>query len=106
LTWDWDQFLAAALEAGLTVLEFWALTPREVYMALAAATERAIQAHIAQRWAVWHLAVLLRQKRLPQFRQFVRRPPQKPTPKELAAKRADHARIVAAYEAALEKRHE
>jgi hypothetical protein len=81
------------LEAGLGVLEFWALTPRETQAAIRAAAAREQRAHEARGWIVWHQAALQRVKRLPAYRQFVQRRPPPVTPAELARRRQEHAEL-------------
>lgn len=53
------------MRAGVTVLSFWAMTPRETLIAMEAAVWRAEQAQAGQMAQAWHMAALTRQKRMP-----------------------------------------
>lgn len=66
-----------ALRAGVTVLEFWDLTPRETFMAIAAAIWRDEQAQRQQIALAWRTAALTRAKKLPTLKQLLT-PPAKP----------------------------
>ena len=55
---DFDELLAGALKAGITVTEFWDLTPREVFMTVEADVERVLS-------VAWYMAHLQRQQKLP-----------------------------------------
>lgn len=64
-SWDWDELLRQALKAGLSVAEFWSLTPRDLLLTLEARvwrTERAQQQAVRQAWLT---AALVRAKRMP-----------------------------------------
>ena len=62
-----------ALRAGVTVLSFWDLTPRETLIAMEAAVWRAEQAQAGQLAQAWHVAALLRNKQLPSLRTLLAR---------------------------------
>jgi hypothetical protein len=68
---DWQALLESALRCGVTVAEFWAMTPRETYAAIRAAGWRI---ELEQRRDVvqaWHTAALARAKRLPSLRRLL-----------------------------------
>jgi hypothetical protein len=64
---------------------------------LDAAQERDARAQEARAWLAWSTANLQRAKRLPAYRQFVRRPPPPATAAELARRRAEHAELGRRY---------
>jgi hypothetical protein len=68
---DWQELLESALRCGITVADFWAMTPRETYAAIRAAGWRI---ELEQRRGViqaWHTAALARAKRLPSLRRLL-----------------------------------
>ena len=71
-----------ALRAGLSVQEFWSLTPRETWMTLEARAWRLEREsertgeliRLAQKmlgWLAWHVAALQRSKRLPALKRLI-----------------------------------
>jgi hypothetical protein len=78
------------LDAGVSVAEFWALTPRETFMVLAAAGRRFEREHRRDAWIAWHTAALGRVKKLPSLQRLM---PVKPARTlhgaELAKRRAE-----------------
>jgi len=60
--WSWDELLAEALGCGLTVQDFWELTPRETVEVVRIRNERQRERDL---WRAWHAAALQRMKRLP-----------------------------------------
>lgn len=68
--------MGEALRAGLTVAEFWDLTPRETERVLDAAAWRREQAHRRDLSLAWHTAALMRTRRLPSLAHLLRPPSQ------------------------------
>ena len=68
---SFDTFLVEALRAGLTVGEFWALTPRETLVAMEAAVWRGKQTQVRELSLAWHIAALTRNKRMPGLRKLL-----------------------------------
>jgi hypothetical protein len=90
-----------ALRAGLSVEEFWSLTPRETWMTLEARAWR--MEHESERtgelirlaqkmlgWLAWHVAALQRSKRLPALQRLIGGGQTKEmTPDEAAVRKAE-----------------
>ena len=57
--------LAEALKAGISVAEFWEMTPRETFAAVEAAAWRMRQEQMLALSTAWHTAALSRAKKLP-----------------------------------------
>jgi len=55
----------------VSVAEFWALTPRETFMVLAAAGRRFEREHRRDAWIAWHTAALGRVKKLPSLQRLM-----------------------------------
>lgn len=68
---DWQALLDEALRCGVSVAEFWALTPRETYATIDAAVWRMEQAHRRDGWLAWHIAALSRARRLPALQRIL-----------------------------------
>lgn len=80
---------------GLSVEEFWALTPRELKMTLDAAEKRAEAEHDRDAWIAWHTAALVRAKQMPTLAHLAGRDKAKPLKgKELAKRKAEHEEMV------------
>ena len=62
---SWEAFLEEALKCGMSAVEFWAATPREIYATIQAAAWRLEQEHKRDVWLAWHVAALSRARRLP-----------------------------------------
>lgn len=93
--WDWPKLLADALKIGLSVGEFWRMTPRETALAFEAAMWRYDRERQQAAWLAWHIAALGRAKRLPSLRRLMRMPAAKKLSGDEAAKRAhEHAEMV------------
>ncbi len=60
-----------ALRAGVSVVEFWALTPRETLETLEATVWRAEQRAAGDLSQAWHTAVLTRVKRMPTLKRLL-----------------------------------
>lgn len=60
-----------ALRCGIGVLEFWELTPREVYMAIEAAQWRDERRQKQDIALAWRTAALTRVKRMPSLRSLL-----------------------------------
>jgi hypothetical protein len=68
---DWNALLENALRCGVTVADFWAMTPRETYAVIRATGWRI---ELEQRRDVvqaWQTASLSRAKRLPSLRRLL-----------------------------------
>ena len=93
--WDWDTLLADALKAGLSVAEFWDLTPKELRLCFEADQWRQTQQVQRDAWLAWHIAALSRTKRLPPLRQMLLPMEAKPLRgAELERRREEHKKIV------------
>lgn len=64
------------IAAGFDPAAFWKLTPRAYHHQMRGANQRAERERQTLAWAVWHVAVLGRVKKVPDFDEFVR--PQQP----------------------------
>ncbi len=87
--------LADALRAGLSVAEFWDLTPKELRLYFEADAWRQTQQLRRDATMAWHIAALGRMKRLPPLRQILPAEAAKPLQgEELERRRAEHEDIV------------
>ena len=72
---DWDGFLAIALRSGLSVGDFWELTPRETAAVFKAERDRqkhaTEQARVQDTALAWLIAALERQRRLPELKRLL-----------------------------------
>jgi len=105
-----------ALRAGLSVEEFWSLTPRETWMTLEARAWR--MEHESERtgelirlaqkmlgWLAWHVAALQRSKRLPALQRLIGGGQTKEmTPDEARERQAEFEELKKSAESAREKR--
>jgi hypothetical protein len=92
---SWEALLGEALKCGVGALEFWALTPREVYAAIEAAGWRLEQEHRRAGWLAWHVAALSRAKRLPALARMMGGGKAKAlTSEELETRRQEYGEIV------------
>ncbi len=82
--WDWDALLRDALQAGITVLEFWDLTPAELVMVFEAHYERTKRQLEREAWMVWHTAALIRVKRMPALSELLPNTKPRKTREQLA----------------------
>lgn len=79
-----------ALHAGISVLEFWDLTPRETYRAIEASIWRDEQTQRQQIAQAWRTAALTRAKKMPTLKQLLTTGPAKPlVGKELQRRRKE-----------------
>ena len=93
--WDWPKLLADALKVGLSVDEFWGMTPRETVLVVEAAIWRYDREHQQRAWLAWHIAALGRAKRLPSLRKLLGMPAAKKLVGDEAERRArEHAEMV------------
>ena len=67
------MFLGLALSAGLSVFDFWDLTPREVRLVLKNFEEKQRSHYEDLTWLAWHVAVFERQKTIPPLKQLLSR---------------------------------
>jgi hypothetical protein len=114
---DWDALLTDALRAGLSVQEFWALTPRETWMTLEARAWRLQREsertgeliRLAQKmlgWLAWHVAALQRSKRLPALQRLLGGGQTvELTPDEAAERKAEFEELRRTYTSGLTQRH-
>ncbi len=65
--------LAEALKAGVSVFEFWDMTPREVAQAMSAFAWRQRERQRELAWLAWHVAALMRVKKLPRLDELIPR---------------------------------
>lgn len=68
---DFEGLLKDALRCGVSVLEFWDLTPRETYMAIEAALWRDRRRQKQDLSLAWHTAALTRVKRMPSLKSLL-----------------------------------
>ena len=97
----WDTLLVEANKAGVSAMEYWQMTPREVYAAIDAENWlRGIEIknkhvefenlHQELMWQNWHLALLMRQKTLPSLANFLDPPRTKDlSPEEAKERKAE-----------------
>jgi hypothetical protein len=62
--------LILALEIGLTVQEFWDMTPREFSFAVEAENRRRKAQNHRDAWLVWHTEALRRTKKMPSLKKL------------------------------------
>ena len=88
------MLLRDALKAGLSVAEFWALTPRETAQVLRSATWRWQHEYDRDTRLAWHMAALQRSKRLPPLRTLLSTfKTHKLKGEELAKRKAEHEEL-------------
>jgi len=91
---DFYALLADANKAGVSTLEFWEMTPRELNLAMEAASWRMQNEQMIAMSLAWHTAALTRAKRMPTLREMLNRiKPKKQIPVE--QQRDDFERIKA-----------
>lgn len=79
-----------ALRTGITVADFWGMTPRETWAAMDAAAWRMEQEQRNRAWLAWHTAALSRAKRMPPLSKLLRSDhPQVLTGEALKRRRAE-----------------
>lgn len=89
------MLLEEALKAGISAIEFWRMTPFEVYAAIAVENWRRHERHTELRSIIWQLALLQRQERLPKLEDFIAPPrTQELTPEEAAQHKAEHQKMI------------
>lgn len=82
--------LKRALRAGVNLLEFWEMTPRETAQVIEAAWWRWDRERERLAWQSWQIAALSRAKRLPPLSQVVHGGTRKLSKAEAAQRRAMH----------------
>ena len=93
-----DTLLAEALKAGVPVLVFWDMTPRETAKTIEAANWCMDQDQRARAWLAWHVAALSRVKRLPPLSRLVNPPEAKRLePDQAEARRQEFAEMKARW---------
>ena len=92
--WDWDELLTDALRAGVGVSEFWDLTPREVQFVFESDGWRQRRERQRDAWLAWHIAGMMRTKRMPSLNVLIPPEPRAVMGDELERRRRDHERIV------------
>lgn len=75
---DWSGWLKEWLEAGFSEKDFWSNTPRQINMHFAAAKVIKINAYNDRAWVAYHVAMLTRMKKLPQYSRLIYKTPKKP----------------------------
>jgi len=91
---SWEAFLAEALKCGVSVAEFWALTPRETAAVIEAAAWRMEREQRRDVWLAWHVAALSRAKRLPALQRLMGGGKARPlTGEELEQRREEHEEL-------------
>lgn len=92
---DWQSLLESALKCGISVAEFWALTPRETYATIEATSWRLEREHRRDAWLAWHIAALSRAKRLPTLQRMIGAGKARALEgEELERRRAEHREIM------------
>ena len=76
------MFLGNAVKAGVSVTDFWDMTPKETDIVINACLDRLEQDRTNLRIHAWLTAALSRTKKMPELDEFVNPPPPK-TPEEL-----------------------
>ena len=76
-----------ALRAGVGVIDFWEMTPREVNATIEAYVWRAQQEYKSQTAQAWHTAMMTRAKRIPPLNQILSERKTKPMTEAEIAKR-------------------
>lgn len=89
---DWEDFLATALGAGITALDFWRMTPGEVCAAVTAANGRAKAELKRSLYQAWYTAALTRIKRMMSLKKLLRDEDAEPPDMEQLAR--EHEEIV------------
>ena len=92
---DWQSLLESALKCGVSVAEFWSLTPRETYAVIEASAWQLEREHRRNAWLAWHIAALSRAKRMPPLQRLIA--PGKARAlegEELERRRAEHREIM------------
>ncbi len=85
-----DDLLVAALKVGISIFEFWDLTPREAMQAMSAALWRMELERRGRGWLAWHTAALLRMQHMPSLTKLLGIPDTKVlTGDELKARRQE-----------------
>ena len=80
---------------GISVSEFWAMTPWELRLALEAGARRLERERQRDAWLAWHIAAMGRAKRLPSLRRLLGVPrARRLQGAELERRRREHAEIV------------
>lgn len=93
--WSWPDLLTDALKSGLSVDEFWRMTPRETRLAFDAANWRVERERRNLAWLAWHVAAMIRSRRLPSLRRLIGMPMAQKLVGDEATKRArEHAEMV------------
>lgn len=60
------------MRAGLTVDQFWSMTPKETHLYLEAATWKEKQKQRSRAWLAWHIAAFTRAKKMPAYAAVVK----------------------------------
>ena len=90
------MLLDEALKAGVSALDYWAMTPREVFGAIRAANWRMIYEHQERAWQAWHTAAMMRTRRMPPLQRLTSPAVTRKLSKEEAEEcRAFHEKAVA-----------
>lgn len=93
--WSWSDLLTDALKSGLSVDEFWQMTPRETALAFGAAKWRFERERRHLAWLAWHIAAMMRSRRMPSLRKLIGMPvAQKLTGDEAAGRAREHAEMI------------
>jgi hypothetical protein len=90
----WDLYLKNALEAGISLADFWHATARELSLRASANLRRRTRDSL---FMAWHVAALMRVEKLPSLDELLADPK---TPAELEAERLENAAAFAELTAA------
>src|SRR5262245_10879615 len=82
--WDWDQLFVDFVAAGYDGAEFWGLTPRELDRYMRAARKRLEREHDANAWLAWHIAGMVRAKKMPKLESLLSRKSGRPRRQSVA----------------------
>lgn len=86
-----------ALRAGIGALDYWDMTPREVYGTIDAVNWQSGQRREARAWLAWWTAALQRMKRMPALKELIHPPKtEELTPKEVKQLEQEHQRMIKA----------
>ena len=97
-----ESLLVEALRCGMTVSQFWDLTPRETLHAIEAEVWRLERVQRGRLWLAWHVAAFARAKKLPSLQRLLAPADAKPLEGEaLDTRREEFAQMTANYKQAV-----
>jgi len=86
-----------ALRAGIGALDYWDMTPREVYATIDAVNWQNENRREARAWLAWWTAAMPRMKHMPTLKELINPPQTKElSPKEAKARKKEHEAMIKA----------